>query len=273
MKIRQTTLDLSSPRVMGILNVTPDSFSDGGSNTCVQTAVENALLMVEQGATFIDIGGESTRPGASEVTLEEELRRVVPVIEAIRKQSDVYISVDTSKPEVMERAVEAGADLINDVRALALPGALAAASRLDVPVCLMHMKGKPKTMQDAPIYNSVVEEVSAFLKDRVDKCLEAGISNDHICLDPGFGFGKTLDHNYELLNQLDVLHALGYPLLVGMSRKSMIGQLLNRDVDQRLAGSVALATVAAQKGAQLIRVHDVQETADAVKIINKLLSI
>ena len=273
MKIRNTTLDLSTPHVMGILNVTPDSFSDGGKNSQVDIAVHNALTMVEQGATFIDIGGESTRPGASEVMIAEELDRVIPVIQEVRRQSDVYISIDTSKPEVMREAVESGADLINDVRALSLPGAILEAAKLQVPVCLMHMKGKPRDMQNAPQYHNVVTEVSEYLCQRVRDCLDAGIHSEHISLDPGFGFGKSLEHNYELIAQLEKLHVLGYPLLVGMSRKSMIGQLLERETDQRLIGSVTLAAIAAQKGAQIIRVHDVQETVDAVRIVQKVLSV
>lgn len=273
MKIRNTTIDLSTPHVMGILNVTPDSFSDGGKNSQVDIAVHNALTMVEQGATFIDIGGESTRPGASEVMIAEELDRVIPVIQEVRRQSDVYISIDTSKPEVMREAVESGADLINDVRALSLPGAIEEAAKLQVPVCLMHMKGKPRDMQNAPQYHNVVTEVSEYLSQRVRDCLDAGIHSEHISLDPGFGFGKSLEHNYELIAQLEKLHVLGYPLLVGMSRKSMIGQLLERETDQRLIGSVTLAAIAAQKGAQIIRVHDVQETVDAVRIVQKVLSL
>lgn len=253
--------------------MTPDSFSDGGKNSQVDIAVHNALTMVEQGASFIDIGGESTRPGASEVMIAEELDRVIPVIQEVRRQSDVYISIDTSKPEVMREAVESGADLINDVRALSLPGAIEEAAKLQVPVCLMHMKGKPRDMQNAPQYHNVVTEVSEYLSQRVRDCLDAGIHSKHISLDPGFGFGKSLEHNYELIAQLEKLHVLGYPLLVGMSRKSMIGQLLERETDQRLIGSVTLAAIAAQKGAQIIRVHDVQETVDAVRIVQKVLSL
>lgn len=270
MKFPTTSLDFDAPLVMGILNVTPDSFSDGGRHLIKDIAIENAIKMATQGATFIDVGGESTRPGAAEVSLDEELERVVPVIEGIKHNSDVLVSVDTSKPQVMQAAVEAGADLINDVRALQEPGAIEVAASLNVPVCLMHMKGQPRTMQNAPQYHDVVAEVINFLKARAKACIAAGFEKHQIMLDPGFGFGKSLEHNYQLLAKLDDLMALGYPLLVGMSRKSMIGTLLNRSVEERLAGSVTLATIAAQKGAHVIRVHDVEETMDAIKIVEKL---
>ncbi|MDO6560007.1 dihydropteroate synthase [Paraglaciecola chathamensis] len=270
MNFLHTTLNLDSPKVMGILNVTPDSFSDGGRFSTVSNAINHAEEMITSGADFIDVGGESTRPGADDVTEQEELDRVVPVIEALHARFDTVISIDTSKPAVMKAAVDAGAGLINDVRALQEPGALEVAAHAQVAVCLMHMRGQPRSMQDAPHYDNVQTDVHDFLHARAQACIEAGIHKDQILIDPGFGFGKSLAHNYQLLAQLEALHLLGYPLLVGMSRKSMIGQLLNRTTDERLAGSVALATIAALKGAQIIRVHDVKETVDAVKIVSML---
>jgi dihydropteroate synthase len=270
MQFANHSINLSEPRIMGILNVTPDSFSDGGQHTSIQHAVQHALKMVEQGATFIDIGGESTRPGAKEVALQEELDRTIPVIEAISANSDCVISIDTSKAQVMTEAVNAGAGLINDVRALREPGALAAAANANVPVCLMHMLGQPRTMQSNPQYDDVLAEVSQFLLERIDACKSAGIDKSSILLDPGYGFGKSLEHNYALVKYLPDIMALGLPVLVGMSRKSMIGKLLHRNVDERLAGSIALATIVAQMGAHIIRVHDVQETADAVNIVKML---
>ena len=266
-------VDLSQSHVMGILNVTPDSFSDGGKHANVTQAVEHAHRMLDDGATFIDIGGESTRPGAPDVSLQEELDRTIPVIEAVAKNSDVVISIDTSKAEVMREAVNAGAGLINDVRALQEPGALEAAATAAVPVCLMHMKGQPRTMQNNPEYSDVIEEVSQFLIARTKVCEQAGIAKESILFDPGYGFGKTLEHNYALVKHLPDIMSLGFPVLVGMSRKSMIGNLLNRKVDERLAGSVSLATIVAQMGAQIIRVHDVKETADAVNIVKMLNTI
>ena len=263
-------IDLSQPHVMGILNVTPDSFSDGGKHANVKQALEHALRMIDEGATFIDVGGESTRPGAPDVSLQEELDRTIPVIEAISKNTDCVISIDTSKADVMREAVRAGTGLINDVRALQEPGALQAAAEAKVPVCLMHMQGQPRTMQDNPEYEDVVKDVGQFLLQRAQICEEAGISKDAILFDPGYGFGKSLEHNYALVKHLPTLMALGYPVLVGMSRKSMIGNLLNRKVDERLAGSISLATIVAQMGAQIIRVHDVKETADAVNIVKML---
>lgn len=266
-------VDLSQSHVMGILNVTPDSFSDGGKHANVTQAVEHAHRMLDDGATFIDIGGESTRPGAPDVSLQEELDRTIPVIEAVAKNSDVVISIDTSKAEVMREAVNAGAGLINDVRALQEPGALEAAADANVPVCLMHMKGQPRTMQNNPEYSDVIDEVSQFLIARAKVCEQAGIAKASIMFDPGYGFGKTLEHNYALVKHLPDIMSLGFPVLVGMSRKSMIGNLLNRKVDERLAGSVSLATIVAQMGAQIIRVHDVKETADAVNIVKMLNTI
>ncbi|MET0064798.1 MAG: dihydropteroate synthase [Candidatus Thiodiazotropha sp.] len=262
------TLDLSVPRVMGILNITPDSFSDGGRYFNPDRALQQARLMVKQGAAIIDIGGESTRPGADPVSVEEELRRVVPLVELLSKQLPVPISVDTSKPQVMREAVAAGAGMINDVMALQSPGALQAVAQLGVPVCLMHMQGEPRTMQSAPRYDEVVADVMAFLNDRVVACEQAGIPRERILVDPGFGFGKTLEHNLQLLRELERMQSLGLPLLVGLSRKSMIGALLgNRPVDQRLHGSLAAAVIAALKGAVLLRVHDVAETVDALEVV------
>ncbi len=266
--IAAVTLD--RPRVMGILNVTPDSFSDGGKFFSPPRALDRAAAMIGEGADIIDIGGESTRPGAREVSESEELERVVPVIEAIRGRFDVAISVDTSKPTVMRAAVAAGANLINDVRALRAPGALQAANELGVPVCLMHMQGEPRTMQRHPHYEDVVAEVIAFLRERVDACLQAGIPVEHIVLDPGFGFGKTLEHNLQLLAALDQLVELGFPVLAGLSRKSMLGALLGLEVEQRLPGSLVLATIALMKGARIIRVHDVRESRQAADICDAL---
>ena len=266
-------IDLSQPQVMGILNVTPDSFSDGGKHTNVSQALAHALRMIDEGATFIDIGGESTRPGAPDVSLQEELDRTIPVIEAVAKNTPCVISIDTSKADVMREAVKAGAGLINDVRALQEPGALQVAAEAQVPVCLMHMQGQPRTMQQSPEYDDVVNDVGQFLLARTKVCEEAGIAKDKILFDPGYGFGKSLEHNYTLVKHLPSLMKLGYPVLVGMSRKSMIGNLLNRKVDERLAGSISLATIVAQMGAHSIRVHDVKETADAVNIVKMLNSV
>lgn len=253
---------------MGILNVTPDSFSDGGRFDALDAAIAQAETMLEAGAAIIDVGGESTRPGAADVPLDEELRRVIPVIEAIRARFDTIVSIDTSKAEVMRQAVGAGAGLINDVRALREPGALEAAAATDAAVCLMHMQGQPRTMQDAPHYDDVVAEVRAFLDGRIQACVEAGIARQRLMLDPGFGFGKTLAHNLTLLDGLAVLTETGLPLLAGMSRKRMIGSLLgDRAVDQRVAGSVAAAVIAAMNGARVLRVHDVPETVDAMRIV------
>ena len=266
-------IELSQPQVMGILNVTPDSFSDGGKHANVKQALEHALRMIDEGATFIDVGGESTRPGAPDVSLQEELDRTIPVIEAVAKNTACVISIDTSKADVMREAVKAGAGLINDVRALQEPGALQVAAEAQVPVCLMHMQGQPRTMQQSPEYDDVVNDVGQFLLARTKVCEEAGIAKDKILFDPGYGFGKSLEHNYTLVKHLPSLMKLGYPVLVGMSRKSMIGNLLNRKVDERLAGSISLATIVAQMGAQIIRVHDVKETADAVNIVKMLNSV
>lgn len=252
---------------MGILNVTPDSFSDGGKFVRREQAIEQALRMVEEGAAIIDIGGESTRPGAAEVPLADELQRVIPLIEALAPELSVPISVDTSKPQVMLAAASAGAGMINDVYALRREGALEAAAQTGLPVCMMHMQGEPRTMQAEPHYDDVVAEVKAFLQQRMAACEAAGIARERLLIDPGFGFGKSLAHNLTLLKHLAEFHALGMPLLVGMSRKSMIGAVLDATLEQRLHGSVAVATMAALHGAQLIRVHDVQATADALKMV------
>lgn len=251
---------------MGILNVTPDSFSDGGKNQQIDSAVINALNMLEQGATIIDIGGESTRPGAPDVALQEELARTIPVIKALREKSDCVISIDTSKAEVMRQAVAAGADIINDVRALQEPNALEVAASLQVPVCLMHMQGQPRTMQENPVYGDVIDDITQFFHARIAECEKAGIATSQIILDPGFGFGKTLSHNYQILKYIEEFKIRGCEVLAGLSRKSMLGNLLGRTVDERLAGSLAGALIALQKGAKIIRVHDVAETVDVLKV-------
>lgn len=265
-------LGLDRPVVMGILNVTPDSFSDGGRFQLLDAALAHARRMAEEGAAIIDVGAESTRPGAAAVSAQEELDRLLPVVERIAAELDVVISVDTSTPEVMREAAARGAGLINDVRALARPGALAAAAATGLPVCLMHMKGEPGTMQAAPHYDDVGAEVEAFLLARVAACRAAGIAPDRLLLDPGFGFGKTLAHNLDLMLALPRLAALGHPLLVGVSRKSMLGALLGgAPVDQRLYAGLAAAAIAALKGAKIIRVHDVKATCDAVTVAQALL--
>lgn len=259
-------LDLAAPQIMGILNVTPDSFSDGARYQHLDKALFHAEQMIRDGASIIDIGGESTRPGADEVSLDEELSRVIPVIERLASELDVWLSVDTYKPEVMNESIQAGAHLINDICALQEPGALSVVAESGVPVCLMHMQGKPRTMQQAPHYNNLCGEIYAFFQERINTALVAGIKKEQLILDPGFGFGKTLEQNYELLGRLDHFHTLDLPLLVGMSRKSMIGQLLDRPVTERTAGSIAAALFAVQQGASIIRVHDVKETADALHV-------
>jgi dihydropteroate synthase len=266
-------LDLAHPHVMGILNVTPDSFSDGGQFFARDNAIAQAVKMVNDGATIIDVGGESTRPGAKVVPVDEEIARVVPVIEAIRSELDVVISIDTSKPEVMHAAVKAGATLINDVQALRVDGALDAASKLNVPVCLMHAQGTPQTMQDNPQYSDVVDEVIAFLNERVKVCEAAGIPRNQIILDPGFGFGKRATHNLRLMKHLAKLVDQGLPVLVGVSRKSIIGALLNVTTEERLAGSLALASVAVWHGAHIIRTHDVRETKQAIAMCDHVLQV
>ncbi|HHQ4557858.1 dihydropteroate synthase [Aeromonas hydrophila] len=259
------SLSLERPHVMGILNVTPDSFSDGGHFNQLERAITHARQMVAEGATLIDIGGESTRPGAPDVSEQEELDRVIPVVERMVAELEVMISLDTSKAAVMREGCAAGAHLINDVRALLEPGALAAAAVANVPVCLMHMQGQPRTMQAEPHYDDLLGEVRAFFDERIAACLAAGIEREQLLLDPGYGFGKTLAHNYQLLAQQEKLLDYQLPLLVGMSRKSMIGNLLGRPVDERLAGSLACALIGMQRGARIIRVHDVRATMDALR--------
>lgn len=258
-------LDLTEPCVMGVLNVTPDSFSDGGRHATRDAAVTRALVMAGEGAAIIDVGGESTRPGAVPVAEDEELSRVIPVIEALRARSDVVISVDTTKPAVMRAACAAGADIVNDVLALQAPGAIEAVAAAGAAVCLMHMQGQPQTMQLAPLYTDVVGEVRSFLDRRVQACAAAGIAAERLVVDPGIGFGKTLDHNLELLARLEELRSGGCPLLVGVSRKSMFGQLLGRAVEQRRPGSLAAVALAVWQGAAIVRAHDVAETVDAVR--------
>ncbi|GHB12152.1 dihydropteroate synthase [Salinicola rhizosphaerae] len=258
-------LDLSRPRVMGILNVTPDSFSDGGRHDRLDDARRHAERLLVEGAAIIDVGGESTRPGAEPVSLEVERERVLPVVEMLVQEFDALVSVDTSSPELMTAVAEAGAGLINDVRSLSRPGALAAASATSLPVCLMHMLGEPSTMQQAPHYDQPIEvAVANFLREQVARCESAGIARERLLLDPGFGFAKTLEHNLELLNRMASLETLGLPLLVGMSRKSMIGKTLGRAVEERLPGGLALAVMAVERGARIIRVHDVAPTKDAI---------
>lgn len=260
-------LSLDTPRVMGVLNVTPDSFSDGGRYVALDAAMRQVECMLAAGADIIDIGGESTRPGAVPVSAQQELDRVCPVVEAVFARFDVVVSLDTSTPEVMLAGVGAGAGLINDVRALRREGALKVAAALGVPVCLMHMQGEPGTMQSAPGYHDVVGEVASSLCDRALAAVQAGVSREQILLDPGFGFGKTLQHNLKLVGGLPRLLACGYPLLVGVSRKSMIGQITGSPVEERLAGSLALASLACWMGAAILRVHDVKETADVLRIV------
>lgn len=259
-------LDLSSPKIMGILNFTPDSFSDSGKFFTLDKALFQVEKMLNDGADIIDIGGESTRSNAEIVTLEQELERVVPLVEAVRKRFDCLISVDSSKAEVFRQSALVGADILNDIRALQEPNALETAVELGLPVCLMHMQGTPQNMQQNPEYDDVVEEVADFLNQRIFACTMAGIPKEHIILDVGFGFGKTVQHNYQLLKHLNAFVASGYPVLAGLSRKSMIGNVVNKPVDQRVAGSIAGALLAVQNGAKIVRVHDVAETADALKV-------
>lgn len=273
MKLRcgVNTLDLSTPKIMGILNVTPDSFSDGGSyflNGCasLDLVLKRAETMIEEGADILDVGGESTRPGAALVSEQEELDRVIPVVEALVKRFGATVSVDTSTAKVIQESAKVGAGLINDVRALTRSGALESAAKTGLPVCIMHMQGQPQTMQKAPQYSDVVSEVMCYLEERISACHQVGIAKDRILIDPGFGFGKTLDHNLALLARLSEFSSLGAPILVGLSRKSLLGQLLNRDVDQRLPGSLALALAAVERGAAIIRVHDVAATKDVLMV-------
>ncbi|MEE1674066.1 dihydropteroate synthase [Agarivorans aestuarii] len=258
------------PVIMGILNVTPDSFSDGGAYVCHERALARVEQMLKEGADIIDVGGESTRPGAADVALAEELQRTIGVIKAIKQRFGCLVSIDTNKAEVMQQAVEAGADIINDVCALTNPGTLEVAASSGLPVCIMHMQGKPRSMQANPQYQDVVSEVITYLKQRVESCVAAGIAESNIIVDPGFGFGKTLDHNFQLLAQLSEFKQLGLPILAGVSRKSMFGKLLGRSTDSLVAASITGAVLAAQQGAHIFRVHDVQETADALNVYSKV---
>ena len=269
-------LDLSSTQIMGILNVTPDSFSDGGQlysdqSLSIDRALKHAELMVAEGATIIDIGGESTRPGADPVSLQEEMDRVLPVLERLSAEVDVVTSIDTSSPELMRAAASLGAGILNDVRALGREGAIDAAASTGLPVCVMHMQGSPATMQRAPSYSDVVAEVQDFLAQQIARCVDAGIERTQVIVDPGFGFGKTLEHNLQLLNRLDRLQELGVPILSGTSRKSMIGNLLDREPDQRLAGGLATVALAVERGARIIRVHDVAATVDCVRMTEAVM--
>jgi dihydropteroate synthase len=270
-RCRNRTLDLTRPIVMGILNVTPDSFSDGGRYAGLDAALERARVMVAEGAGIIDVGGQSTRPGALAVDEAVEIERVVPVVAGIAASSDVAISIDSSKPNVMRAAIMAGACIINDVYALREPGARGLAAELQAGVCLMHMQGEPRTMQDSPHYNDVVAEVMEFLAQARCKCIEAGVASDAIALDPGFGFGKNLEHNLTLLRELPRFEALGAPLLVGVSRKSVIGKILGKSVHERLYGGLGLAALAVANGARIIRTHDVGPTVDAVRCVGAVM--
>ena len=265
--------DLTVPRVMGIVNVTPDSFSDGGKFSNTNLAIQHALKLAEEGADILDIGGESTRPNAVSVGLQEELDRVMPVIESLVSQVNIPISIDTYKPQVMQAAIAAGASMVNDVRALQEEGALEIVAQSKVAVCLMHMQGTPQTMQINPQYKDVVSEVKAFLATRLQASIDAGLPRNRILLDPGFGFGKTREHNITLIQQLESFAELGQPLLVGLSRKSVLGQVTGNDVDARLYASIAASVIVAQKGAKILRVHDVKATVEALKVVTAILSI
>jgi len=265
-------LNFNRPHVMGIVNVTPDSFADGGKFTSVDLAVEHALKLLDEGADILDIGGESTRPGAAVVPLHEELRRVIPVIERLSQCCKVPISIDTYKPEVMRQAINAGADLVNDVKALQEEGALAVvANHPTVGVCLMHMQGTPQTMQLTPMYQNVIQEVSVFLQERLKLAVENGIAKNRILLDPGFGFGKRTVDNITLIQQLDALLELGQPLLVGLSRKAVLGKIAGGDEAQRLYAGIAASVISAMKGASIVRVHDVKATVDALKVVSAVI--
>ncbi|AMA65174.1 Dihydropteroate synthase [Candidatus Arsenophonus lipoptenae] len=270
---RNMNFNFNSPIVMGILNITPDSFSDGGLYNCYDYAVKHASSMIKDGASIIDIGGESTRPGAHKVSLQQELERVIPIIKAVTKNFDVLVSVDTSKAIVMEEAYKAGVHIINDIRSLHEPGALEVASKTGLPICIMHMLGSQKIMQKNINYKNIVSEVKKQLLNEINRCEINGIKKNRLIIDPGFGFGKNLNHNYQLLAKLHEFNSLGVPLLVGMSRKSMIGELLNVPTNNRLVGSISCAVIAAMKGAQIIRVHDVKETVQAMKIVHEILLI
>ena len=266
------TLNLSAPLVMGVLNVTPDSFSDGGRYTTRDAALRQARQLLDEGAAIIDVGGESTRPGATPVAEQEELDRVVPVVEALSRELGALVSVDTSTPAVIRETAAVGAGLINDVRSLRRPGALEAAAATGLPVCVMHMVGEPGNMQDNPRYDDVTAEVVAFLRERVAACVAAGIPRERLLVDPGFGFAKTLDHNLRLLAELEQLRALDLPILVGLSRKGMIGQILGRPVEERLPGSLAAAVMCVERGASIVRAHDVKATVDAVRLAHAVMN-
>ncbi|MGP1871103.1 MAG: dihydropteroate synthase [Arsenophonus sp.] len=269
MKITAKKMDLefNHPIVMGILNITPDSFFDGGIYNRYEYALRHTASMVDHGAKIIDIGGESTRPGATEISLQEELDRVIPIIDEVTKRFEIWVSVDTSKAIVMKEAAKAGVHIINDVRALKETGALEAAREIGLPICIMHMLGQPKTMQKISSYKNVVEEVKQYLLNEINRCETAGIKKNNLIIDPGFGFGKNLSHNYQLLAKLNEFHTFGVPILVGMSRKSMVGELLEIPIKERLIGSIACAVIAAVHGVHIIRTHDVKETVQAMKIV------
>lgn len=267
---RESFLDLKLPKIMGILNITPDSFSDGNQYNKFNHALIRTEEMIKTGAEIIDIGGESTRPGSQKISLHEELDRVIPIIEAISKRFDIWISVNTSKALVITEATKVGVHMINDVRSLCEPGALQAAKHSNLPICLMHMKGTPQNMQQFPNYQDIINEINLFFLHHIKRCQKIGIKKSNLLLDPGFGFGKSLEHNYKLLAKLEYFNHFGLPILVGMSRKSMIGKLLNLSITDRIIGSVTCAIIALMKGTHIIRVHDVKETAMAVKIIDKV---
>ncbi len=256
----------NNPQIMGILNVTPDSFSDGGLSYAVDNAVENAMRMVDDGADIIDVGGESTRPGADFISIGEEMDRVIPVIEKLAKCINVPISIDTRKPDVMQAAICAGAAMVNDVCALEMPGAIEMMRNFDVPICLMHMQGQPKGMQKNPSYEQVIAEIKGYLRKRILECEQAGIGKERIIIDPGFGFGKSVEHNYQIFANLPEFNELGCPIMIGVSRKSMIGAIINRPVEQRVYGSAVLAALAAMQGVSIIRVHDILATKDAIDV-------
>ncbi|MGP1939661.1 MAG: dihydropteroate synthase [Arsenophonus sp. ET-DL9-MAG3] len=270
--IKKIDFEFYHPIVMGVLNITPDSFFDGGIYNCYERAFKYAASIVKNGAKIIDIGGESTRPGANEVSLQEELDRVIPIIEAITKRFEILVSVDTSKAIVMKEAAKAGAHIINDVRALHGKDTLKVVSESELAICIMHMLGQPKTMQQTLNYKNVVEEVKQYLLNAINRCKAAGIKKNNLIIDPGFGFGKNIAHNYQLLGKLSEFHIFGVPLLVGMSRKSMIGDLLKIPVNERLIGSVVCAVIAAMQGVHIIRTHDVKETVQAMKVVQATLS-
>jgi len=268
LQLNKHNFDLSRPLVMGILNITPDSFSDGGKYLDFSDALKRAHAMIEEGVDIIDIGGESTRPGSDPVSIDEELKRIIPIIEALKRDSDIAISVDTNKPAVMKEVIDMDVAMINDVYALTQPGAIDVIKKSEVGICLMHMQGTPKTMQINPTYKNVVSEVQSFLKGRAEMLISEGIDQSRIILDPGFGFGKTFEHNIEMLKKLESFQSLKFPLLVGLSRKSFIRKILNGEHDDHLSGSISAAIFSVLKGAKILRVHDVKETLSALKIIN-----